>query len=152
VPALIGKRGTLRGVVVSEKGEPGKKQKLAVVQVEPNSPVKDELRPGDVVESLADQGPDGKPRQRTFDLARGLYVALAEHKPGEEVTLNLSGNRAVKVPLSQAIDERKPLLSLFVTREDDWIGWSPVGPYEASGLRAETYLGWHQGTDNPERP
>src|SRR5262249_25512889 len=35
VPALIGKRGTLRGVVVSEKGEPGKKQKLAVVQVEP---------------------------------------------------------------------------------------------------------------------
>jgi WD40 repeat protein len=152
VPDLIGKRGTLRGVVVSEKGEPGKKQELTVVHVEPNNPAKDELRPGDVVQSLADQGPDGKPRQRTFDFARELYVALAEHKPGEEVRLNLRGNRTVKVRLSQAIDERKPLLSLFVTRDEDWIGWSPMGPYEASGLRAENYLGWHQGTENPQRP
>lgn len=149
---LVGKRGTLRGVVISERSEPGKKADLTIVHVEPDSPAKNDLRAGDVVQSLADLGPDGKPRQRTFDFARELYVALAEHKPGEEVTLNLRGNRAVKVRLSQAIDERKPLLSLFVTRDDDWIGWSPMGPYEASGLRAETYLGWHQGTDNPERP
>src|SRR5262249_16388748 len=27
-----------------------------------------------------------------------------------------------------------------------------MGPYEASGLRAENFLGWHQGTENPARP
>src|SRR5262249_42034720 len=133
LPTLIGERGTLRGVVVTEKSETGKKPDLTVVQVDPDSTAKDELRPGDVVQSLTDQGPDGKPRQRSFDFARELYFALSEHKPGAEVTLNLRGNRAVKVRLSQAIDERKPLLSLFVTRDNDWIGWSPMGPYEASG-------------------
>src|SRR5207248_1668422 len=40
-----------------------------------------------------------------------------------------------------------PLFTLFVSRPEpggrDWIGWSPLGPYDAGDRRAERHLGWH---------
>ena len=63
----------------------------------------------------------------------------------------------VVLRVGQAIDERKPLLSLFLTRGDTpeqraWIGWSPLGPYESSGRDAERLLGWHFNTGKAAAP
>jgi len=33
-----------------------------------------------------------------------------------------------------------------------WIGWSPLGPYQASGEDVEQHLGWHFNTGRPESP
>src|SRR5262249_14236708 len=59
--------------------------------------------------------------------------------------------------VSQGADERKPLFSLFVMpgrtgKEREWIGWHPLGPYDASSLRAEEHLGWHFNTGDPKKP
>jgi WD40 repeat protein len=152
IPDLLEKRGTIRGVIVTDEPDEGKASILKVVRVEPDSSAHEQLQQGDVIVGLEDKGPDGKPRHRAFDSARDFYLSLSERKPGEVVTLNLRGNKQTSLKLDQGIDERKPLFSLFTTRDRDWIGWSPMGPYEASGPGAERYLGWHQGTDNPQRP
>ena len=55
---------------------------------------------------------------------------IALVKPGRTVTLNVRGRQGthpVKLEVGQGIDERKPLLSLFITRESklearEWIG------------------------------
>jgi WD40 repeat protein len=146
IPQLLGGRGTLRGVSVVD--QPGKKG-LRVAHVEPESSAakNEKLRGEEVIVGLVE-----KAKVREFDTARDFYVALSEHKPGSDVTLRLADGKDIKLTLDQAIDERKPLLSLFITRDSDWIGWSPTGPYESSGMKAEGYLGWHIGTDKPDRP
>ena len=67
------------------------------------------------------------------------------------------GPRQVKLDVGQGIDERKPLLSLFISRdgkpqEREWIGWNPIGPYDASGRKAERHLGWHFNTGQAKSP
>src|SRR5438477_2394974 len=69
-------------------------------------------------------------------------------KPGDTVQLHIrrgGADQTVSLPLEQGVDERKPLVSLFVTRDrtPEWIAWTPLGPYDASGRDAERYLGWH---------
>ena len=54
----------------------------------------------------------------------------------------------------QGIDERKPLFSFFLARPvqgqgRQWIGWSPLGPFESSDEQIEEYLGWHFNTGDP---
>src|SRR5439155_25034078 len=105
------------------------------------------LKSNDVILGLVENG-----KLRPFETARDFYVALSERKPGDRVTLRLAGGKETTLPLDRVIDERKPPLSLFITRDQDWIGWSPTGPSESSGLKAENYLGWHIGTNNPDRP
>src|SRR5439155_26691297 len=63
----------------------------------------------------------------------------------------------ISIRVSQGIDERKPLLSLFVTRgrdvaERDWIAWNPSGPYDRNDRRAERYLIWHLHTGKEDQP
>ncbi len=55
------------------------------------------------------------------------------------------------------MDERKPLFILFITRDSDagpwqWIGWSPLGWYDASQNAAEHLLGWHFNTPDSAEP
>ena len=47
--------------------------------------------------------------------------------------------------LEQGVDERKPLVSLFVSQGQapEWIAWTPLGPYDSSSRDAEGFLGWH---------
>jgi WD40 repeat protein len=144
LPSLLGKRGTLGGVVVSDRAD-GKG--LVITRVEESSPAQGKLRRGDVLAGLVEKG-----KLRRFDSVRDFYVALAERPPGQAITLRLGDGNELTLRLTQAIDEHKPLFSVFVTGQRDWIGWSPSGPYEASGKRAENYLGWHIGTDKPDRP
>jgi hypothetical protein len=85
-----------------------------------------------------------------------VYRAIWQTHPGEKVRLRIAG-RDVVLTVSQGADERKPLLSLFVTRGGpqgprEWIGWNPVGPYDASGRGAERHIGWHQNTGEATKP
>ncbi|HTN74661.1 MAG TPA: WD40 repeat domain-containing protein, partial [Pirellulaceae bacterium] len=92
---------------------------------------------------------------------RDFYDAFWNALPGE--TIRIRRARAdvpdsdVAVPVAQGADERKPLLSLFITQGDlkqppAWIGWSPLGPYQSSNEDVEQYLGWHFNTGRPEAP
>jgi WD40 repeat protein len=144
VPDLLTQRGMLRGLIAVDRT--GQKGQL-VTGVEKGSSAAAKLRVDDVISGIVE-----KTKLRTYDTARDFYVALSERKPGDTVTLRLVDGKNVNLILDPGIDERKPLFSLFVTRDQDWIGWSPMGAYESSGLKAESYIGWHIGTDKPDRP
>lgn len=55
-----------------------------------------------------------------------------------------------KVPLetTQGMDDRKPLLTLFLASKPgakvpEWIGWTPTGLFESGGQQVEKYVGWY---------
>jgi WD40 repeat protein len=150
---VLGQRGLLRGVAVDSDGRGG----LNVVRIDA-----EELQPenrgllekGDAITGIVQDG-----KRTLLATPKAFYSALSHVAPGKKVTL-LRPQRApreVEVLVGQGIDERKPLLSLFVTRGDKpevrkWIGWSPNGFFEASDRDAERYLGWHSNTDKAEKP
>ncbi|HMB04624.1 MAG TPA: hypothetical protein VKP69_12900, partial [Isosphaeraceae bacterium] len=100
---------------------------------------------------------------RPLASASEFYLAVSHIRPGETVTVRRArGGEAfadVALRVGQGVDERKPLLSLLVMRGAgagegtwSWVGWNPLGPYEASGPDAERRLGWHFNTGQPEMP
>lgn len=92
--------------------------------------------------------------------AREFYQFILGQRPGDTVSLSIRRNgnvQTVKVPVGQAIDEVKPLCSLFVTpaaKPDDWewIGWHPLGNFDARGDNVDRWLGWHFNTGEPAQP
>ena len=67
--------------------------------------------------------------------------------------VKIAGKPAVRVAVGHGVEERKPLLSLFVTRDRrEWIGWTPGGPFDRSSDNAEAFIGWHVNTGKPEQP
>ncbi len=137
------KKGQVRGLAVQMNGK-----QLVVSAVGAGSL----LKVGDALEGLvlADK------TVRPFLSALDFYEAVLAVGPGKEVTVRVNG-KDVDLPVVQAIDDRKPLLSLFVTRGDKleerlWIGWNPTGPYEVSADGAERYLGWHFNTGKADDP
>lgn len=143
----LGARGMLAGVAV--KRHDGR---LVAVRVDPDCPAADDIKPGDGITGLVEeQG------VRELKTAHEFYEILSLHKPGSEVTLRTADNRNVRVRLGQAVDDRKPLFWLFVTRPDpagdrEWLGWNPIGPYDASTRKTERLIGWHLNTGDPARP
>jgi WD40 repeat protein len=152
---VLGERGGLAGLVVKEANGA-----LVVARLEPDSPgeVREALREGDAIQGLVVAG-----NLRPLSTVSEFYLALSQIRPGTPVTIRRArGNEAPAdrtLRLGQGIDERKPLLSLFVTRGAgpgvgawSWVGWNPLGPYEASDPGAERRLGWHFNTGQPEMP
>jgi hypothetical protein len=95
-------------------------------------------------------------RERVFADARDLYEFVHLHRPGETIRFNTSGG-IIDVPVGEAIDDRKPLFSLFLYPDErqtdwEWIAWNPQGPYAASSRAAERHLGWHFNTSDPSSP
>ena len=85
---------------------------------------------------------------RKLTKTAAFYEAVSHLEPGQKVTLHFAQRGDVVLTVGQAIDERKPLFTLFITGagradERDWIGWNPFGPYEYSDRKAERWLGWH---------
>jgi hypothetical protein len=62
----------------------------------------------------------------------------------------------VNLTVGQGVDDIKPLLFCFCVEEGpgtwQWIGWSPVGPYDRSIASAERFLGWHFNTGKLAAP
>ncbi|HXG11882.1 MAG TPA: WD40 repeat domain-containing protein [Gemmataceae bacterium] len=155
----LGQRGLLRGVRVEEKADNKGGVRLVVTWVARDSLAHGKLKEGDVILGLVEEG---KPVR--FDSATAFFDSVGAGQPGSTVTLQLADRREAVI-LEAAVDERKPRLSLFVTgppvantpgspraEERDWIAWRPHGFYDASGRKAEQWLGWLIGTDKPERP
>ncbi len=146
---VVGVRGTLTGVVFEPKDK-----SLIVARIAPDSPYDTaQLAVGDTL-----VGWDREGQVEPFGSLVDFYLQLSRLKPGETVTLaRQRGDRAaetVQLVLGQGTDERKPLFTLFITRGEpsNWIGWSPLGPYESSGEAVEQLLGWHFNTGQPKNP
>ncbi len=92
--------------------------------------------------------------------AKEFYGTVQELKPGSDVEVTLTrGNQrqTVRCPVGQAIDESKPLFTLFVApgnRPDrwQWIGWHPLGNFDAIGADVDRWLGWHFNTGEKTEP
>lgn len=147
----LGRRGRLAGLAIRENDG-----KLLVERVEAGTPAAKELQPGDAVVGLVRDA-----RLEPIDQAHVFYGTISLETPGQNVTLRVARAnqppRDVAILVGQAIDERKPILSLFLTRPDaagqrEWVGWTPLGPYEASSRGAERLIGWHFNTGRPEMP
>ncbi len=140
----LGIKGMLRGVAVESGGRGG----VVIARVnrdalapENREALKD-VKEGDAVEGFAS--------------AADFYARARRTQPGKTLTLTVAGRRVALV-VGQGIDERKPLLSLFVTRGDkaedrDWVGWNPSGPYDSKNRASERLIGWHANTGKPEAP
>src|SRR5262249_2782686 len=124
----------------------------AVAQVNEGSPARKALERNDLIEGMV----DAQGQLRPLASARAFYETIAQTQPGQKVNLQLRGRGRVPVVVGQGSDERKPLFSLFVAAgnpaQADWVGWSPIGPYEASSRPAERHIGWHFNTGDPARP
>lgn len=145
---IIGRHGSLPGLMMQDNRGGG----VSVSAIESDSPAAKVLKAGDVIDGFVLSG-----QFKPVISAIRFYGELASRKPGDEVILRIHGGEDVRVRLGQAADERKPLMSLFVTRAPEleqrgWIGWSPSGPYDASGPRAERLVGWHLNTGRLTMP
>ncbi len=146
----LGRRGMLPGLAVEKKG-----QAIVVARVDDDSPVRNQLQVGDLLKGLVEKG-----KLIGWQTPQDFYNTFWRKRPGLRLLLRIGrGGRAVDLQLTvgQGVDERKPLFSLFVTRakreaDRQWIGWSPLGPYESSDPRVERLLGWHFNTGDADAP
>ncbi len=146
---IVGQRGLASGIAVRKTPDG------LVVEVDETTALAAALKDGDVV-----LGRMVGNQLRPWETARDFYDTFWNATPGDTIQVRRSRGGALAtaaVVVAQGADERKPLLSLFVTRAPaakgrGWIGWSPLGPYQASGEDVEQHLGWHFNTGRPESP
>ena len=155
----LGQEGQLRGVYVRAK-EAGPKTALELAEPDQARLLPEnrreltdkKVKQGDILEGLVEGG-----RLRPLNSPDEFYQAMRRLPPGKRVTLRFAGKGDVTLMLSQGIDERKPLFSLFVTldrrlKKWDWVGWSPVGPYDSSDRSVERLIGWHENKGTIDKP
>lgn len=150
---LVGRHGWLHGLEVRS---PEGKLTVAAVRSAAQPAIREGLAPGDVIHDVVDARgiAHGFPRRTEF------YEFLWDNEPGETLTLRIrqeDGLRSVPVRLEQAVDQRLPLASVFLSHDDrrkawSWIAWSPLGQYESSDRSAEKVLGWHFNTGDARAP
>jgi WD40 repeat protein len=146
---ILERQGTLWGVYIQQSGK-----ELRVAKVESWSSAAGKLEVNDRLQGQI------LPRGLTpFATALDYYNALWDLRPGNKVKLRVlrDGNpQDVELDVGQGVDDRRPLLSLFVTPGPNdtwqWIAWTPIGPYDSSGRAVERYLGWHFNPRRLEEP
>ena len=146
VERTLGQHGRIPGLTVHPQGD-----RIVVTE----APRGLALQRGDEVVAVERKGEVTNLRS-----TKEFYQYVLGRRPGE--SLSLSVRRAgqmetVACDVGQAIDESKPLFTLFVTSGErkgdwDWIGWHPLGNFDASGAEAERLLGWQFNTGKAERP
>src|SRR6185295_16207780 len=91
------------------------------------------LKPKDVLEKIGTPGGD----LIEFKGALGFLMEVRKRNPKDKVAIQVTGRaKALEVEVGQGVDERKPLFSLALVRKNKvlgWIGWTPNGPFDASG-------------------
>ena len=152
---ILRTRGALPGLVLTGRG--GRYVVSNILQGSP-LPEQADLRAGDVIEGYV----DGRVLLHALSSALDLHFMMASRPPGQAVTLRRrrdgQGAQDISVVLGQAVDERKPLLTLFLARGGperplEWLGWNPFGPYDSSGPGIASLFGWHfNAPDRPEAP
>src|SRR5205814_4909516 len=110
---IANRHATLSGITF-RTGEPS----LAVLHVDADSPAKGMLAADDAIQSVSFATSGRKPRAIGSPLE--FFEAMWGEKPGDTVQLHIRRNGAdqtVSLPLEQGVDERKPLVSLYVSRD-----------------------------------
>lgn len=114
-----------------------------------------ELRKGDEVVGISRGG-----EAIAINAIKDFYFEVSQHVPGQiaELTIRRNGRvQQIRCPVVQAIDEGKPLFTLFIIpdekrKEWEWIGWNPMGPFDYHGDRISKMLGWHFNTGDVHQP
>ena len=73
-----------------------------------------------------------------------MLLGKFDYKPGQQIPVMMErGGRKYEftMTLIEGPDFAEPLLSAFVTRDNEWILWTPHGYYDASP-GAERFIGW----------
>ena len=140
IAEIVGRHATLSGITFRPTDG-----SLVVQRVGPES---GPLQADDVIQAIAFDQRESKGKPKPVVSPLEFFEALWNEKPGDLMPLRVrrgSGEQIVNLKLEQGIDERKPLVSLFVSRgrTPDWIAWTPVGPYDVGSRDAERFLGWH---------
>jgi hypothetical protein len=151
---VVGIRGALPGLAISRRGDGS-----YVIDRVPGAttfPGRDAFRAGDVIEGLLED-PPGQTQVRVPSSVLDIDFTAASRKPGATLVVRRRRGREaprdIALTLEQACDERKPLATLFLAKQDEWLVWNPCGPYDASGERAATLFGWHfNRPGEPEAP
>jgi WD40 repeat protein len=144
---IVGRHATVSGLTVRQETDPAGGGPVPVVAgVAVGGPAAGKLTAGDVIQSISVVGPGRK--AQPLASPQDFFQAVWDTKPGDTVQLHVrrgGAEQVVAVVVEQGADERKPLFSLLVTRDQApaWIAWTPLGPYDASGRDVERYLGWH---------
>jgi WD40 repeat protein len=115
------------------------------------------LKVGDEILGVAARG--DKPRR--VENVQAFHLELDGRKPGSEVDVQVKGKEGVlTLPLVPVVGERKPRFTLFITQPSrsiflpatHWIGWTPLGLFDASSGIAERLVGWQINTGNAAAP
>ncbi len=141
---LLGQRGLIRDVAFDYRN--------GAVEV---SQGQGALTPGTRITGVVQKNEFGEDAVQAFASLWDFYWFVSLQKPGQVLSFQVAGApQPLQVVVGQAIDERKPLFSLFFpnAQEPTWIGWHPVGKYDARGRDAELSLGWHFNTGLPRTP
>ncbi|HEY2250810.1 MAG TPA: hypothetical protein VGH74_07100, partial [Planctomycetaceae bacterium] len=156
VPQLTQSRGAINDLVV-ETNATGQ----LVVKVD---------RPGrfargdvlTVIEKSAEKTTGPTPAPKVFGSANEFWFYVAQREPGKNLVVDVvraNGRKEAgfNVAVERALPERKPLCSLFLSKDPrraqtDWIAWDPLGVYDASGAEAERRLGWLFNTEGQDLP
>ncbi len=143
VDTILSPRSTLAGVALLNSD-----QGIVVDQVQTQAALAP-LSAGDRLLGFVDGENAGK--LRAVSTTEEFYAALLEIKAGSKLVLRRQRGTTTSdetVSVQQAVDQRKPLFQLMVTKETkadgrQWIGWSPLGPFDASDRAIRSHLGWH---------
>ena len=151
---ILGARGGLRGLSLKKEDT---RYVVTGVNPSPVDPPLGELHAGDELIGFV----DGDQPRVPLSVA-DFHRTAAARKPGKTVVIRRRDGRQevrdVTITLGQAEDERKPLFTFFLGgrahgRERGWLGWHPVGPYDASGPELESSFGWHSNdAGRPDAP
>lgn len=128
---------------------------LVVIKAVPDLQSPKGLRVGDRVKARSFPGTKA---ERPFATPADFYAAVWDSKPDHPLPLRIErGGRdqSADLAVTQGVDDRKPLLTLFITdnpKAREWIAWTPVGPYDRSSAGAERFLGWQFNPAEPGEP
>lgn len=146
-----GKSGLIRGLGV-RASQPGQ---LVIDRIlETAQPtLRDRLRSSDILLGVGEAG-----QVKSFQTAAQFYHFVSTRKPGSPLTLETTREgvrQSVAVVVEQAVDERKPLFTLFQAARGksevpSWIAWNPQGPFTSSDALVESSVGWHFNTDRAD--
>ncbi len=150
---ILHPRSTIKGIAFIEKN-----QSVEVDAIQEFAQTNIPLKVGDRLLGYLD--PTRPNLFRTWPTALQKKDLLWEQKPGTQVTVRRQRGTEVldvQIVLDQLTDERKPLFQLMITQKDStgnrqWIGWSPLGPFDASDVEIRQRLGWHFNVSRPKAP
>ena len=142
-------QGLIRELEVRTEGN-GENTKVMVTQDKKSRFAKDSVI-ASVLETVR-----GQQRQVPLTNARKFYRYVSDTPPGTTLQFETqAGGQRKMVPalVDRAIDQRKPLFSVFVASVTDnkWIAWDSVGKY-VSSADADRYVGWHFNLGDPAHP